>query len=87
MIFGAVFLGSGKTAANCSTAARAIGTRARASAAARPTAVIPKSVTPARIQANLEDVLALTLDADVRRTARLEHSSTSGGSVRLGLSC
>ena len=30
----------------------------------RPTAIIPKSVTPARIKANLDDVLALTLDAD-----------------------
>jgi len=30
----------------------------------RPTAVIPKSVTAARIKANLDDVLALTLDAD-----------------------
>ena len=30
----------------------------------RPTAVIPKSVTPARIQANMEDTLALALDAD-----------------------
>jgi diketogulonate reductase-like aldo/keto reductase len=30
----------------------------------RPTAIIPKSITPARIAANLEAVLALTLDAD-----------------------
>ena len=30
----------------------------------RPTAILPKSVTPARIKANLDDVLALTLDAD-----------------------
>ena len=30
----------------------------------RPTAIIPKSVTPARIRSNLEDVLAISLDAD-----------------------
>ena len=30
----------------------------------RPTAILPKSVTPARIKANLDDVLALALDAD-----------------------
>lgn len=30
----------------------------------RPTAILPKSVTPARIKANLDDVLALTLDDD-----------------------
>ena len=31
---------------------------------AAPTAIIPKSVTPARIESNLKDVLAVTLDAD-----------------------
>ena len=31
---------------------------------AAPTAIIPKSVTPARIESNLKDVLAVALDAD-----------------------
>ena len=45
----------------------------------RPTAIIPKSVTPERIQANLDDVLALTLDdTDLAAIAKLDKPGLEG---------
>ena len=47
----------------------------------RPTACIPKSVTPARIQANLDAVLALELDAEDLGCAAVVGSTGSGDCV------
>lgn len=45
----------------------------------RPTAVIPKSVTASRINANLDDVLALALDAsDLKALAELDKPGLEG---------
>ena len=45
----------------------------------RPSAIIPKSVTPARIRQNLEDTLRVTLDKeDLSKLASLDKPGMEG---------